>query len=95
MAGLRWTEGDLTHQGFRGFWPKTKPPDGEGWFVADVVRYSGDTWRVYFRRFNVDDQPIKCWFPDGASAMAQADAWFDAHPDMRPGRRQARERDWY
>ena len=94
MAGLRWTQGDRTGQGRRGFWPKTKPPDGEGWFVAQVVRY-GDNWRVYFNRFG-DDQPIKCWFASGEDAMAEADAWFDAHPEEIPQERPARRRrDWY
>ena len=92
---LRWTEGDHTHQGFRGFWPPDKPADGAGWFVADVVRYSGETWRVYFQRFTTDEQPIRCWFPSGREAMAAADEWFDAHPEMQDRPKPERRDDWY
>ena len=92
---LRWTEGDHTHQGFRGFRPSEKPPDGEGFFVATATRYSGDTWRVDFNRYGASDQPIRCWFPSGEAAMAAADEWFDTHPEMQDRPKPERRDDWY
>lgn len=92
---LRWSPGDHTGQGLRAYHPAEKPPSSEGWFVAEVVGYSGGVWRAYFQRFGVDDQPIRCRFPTREDAIEAVEEWYAAHSDMRPGRRKQRDGNWF
>lgn len=93
-AGLRWAPGDRAGGGLRGYWPRQKPADGEGWWLYEVVDY-GSYWRVFRNRFGVDDQPIRCRFLTCEDAIEAAEAHHAAHPELRPGKRKRRVGDWF